>query len=166
MKPELSIIVVGVQRSGTSLLCEALKATGVAGTPEEYFLPYGEADWVRDQSQHDIRSHIAAILRRGITPNRVFGTNLMWNTHCDVQDVLHRLPEFSELPAHAIYDRIFGNTKYVWIRRRDRVRQAVSWAKAAQTGIFSSVQARDQEARQKPEFDFTFINNLHRLVHG
>jgi LPS sulfotransferase NodH len=34
---ESSYLVCGTPRSGTSLLCRLLAATGVAGRPEEYF---------------------------------------------------------------------------------------------------------------------------------
>ena len=38
MKPHTSYIICAVKRSGSFLLCEALKNTGLAGNPEEYFL--------------------------------------------------------------------------------------------------------------------------------
>ncbi|MGZ5376146.1 MAG: Stf0 family sulfotransferase, partial [Solirubrobacterales bacterium] len=37
MKPARSYLVCATPRSGSTLLCEALKSTGVAGRPEEYF---------------------------------------------------------------------------------------------------------------------------------
>jgi trehalose 2-sulfotransferase len=37
MTPESSYLVCATPRSGSTLVCQALKATGVAGNPEEYF---------------------------------------------------------------------------------------------------------------------------------
>ena len=37
MTPESSYLVCATPRSGSTLVCQALKATGVAGSPEEYF---------------------------------------------------------------------------------------------------------------------------------
>src|SRR3954466_9998090 len=37
VKPENSYLVCGTPRSGSTLVCECLKATGVAGRPEEYY---------------------------------------------------------------------------------------------------------------------------------
>src|SRR6201991_2549603 len=36
-QPNRSYLVCATPRSGSTLLCEALKSTGVAGRPEEYF---------------------------------------------------------------------------------------------------------------------------------
>ena len=48
--------------------------------------------------------------------------------------------------------------------RRDKVRQAVSWAKVGQIGIYASYQLEHQEPKQKPLFDFELIDSLRRLV--
>ena len=37
MTAERSYLVCATPRSGSTLVCQALKATGVAGNPEEYF---------------------------------------------------------------------------------------------------------------------------------
>ena len=37
MKPERSYLVCATPRSGSTLVCQALEETGVAGRPEEYF---------------------------------------------------------------------------------------------------------------------------------
>ncbi|MBA2364790.1 MAG: hypothetical protein H0V86_14810, partial [Chloroflexia bacterium] len=37
MHPHTSYLICGTPRSGSFLLCEALKNTGLAGMPEEYF---------------------------------------------------------------------------------------------------------------------------------
>ena len=36
-EPKRSYLVCATQRSGSTLVCQALKETGVAGRPEEYF---------------------------------------------------------------------------------------------------------------------------------
>lgn len=51
MKPHTSYVIYAVQRSGSFLLCEALKNTGMAGNPDEYFLLNSECwedgSWAR-----------------------------------------------------------------------------------------------------------------------
>jgi LPS sulfotransferase NodH len=42
VRPRLCYVICAVQRSGSSLLCDALKNTGLAGFPEEYFLDNGQ----------------------------------------------------------------------------------------------------------------------------
>ena len=56
MKPHTSYVICAVQRSGSFLLCEALKTTGLAGNPEEYFLNgegWEDGPWAR---QHGVTS--------------------------------------------------------------------------------------------------------------
>jgi LPS sulfotransferase NodH len=164
MKPTKSIIVVGAQRSGTSLLCEALKATGQAGVPEEYFLQLADVEWRREKSEDDFRAYVAHLLDVGTTPNGVFGANIMWNTHSGVWPVLQRLSEFSAATPGEVYDKVLPGVHYVWVRRRDHVRQAVSWVKAAQTGIYRTDYDNAREPLQEPEFDFKFIDSLRGLI--
>lgn len=37
MRPELSYLICATPRSGSTLLCEAMQNSGIAGCPEEYF---------------------------------------------------------------------------------------------------------------------------------
>ncbi|MBE9506501.1 MAG: hypothetical protein IMY86_00490, partial [Chloroflexi bacterium] len=45
MRPHTSYLICATNRSGSSLLCEALKNTGIAGRPEEYFWRDDEPFW-------------------------------------------------------------------------------------------------------------------------
>jgi LPS sulfotransferase NodH len=152
--PKRCIVISGVQRSGTSLLCEGLTATGMAGRPTEYFLPLSDPAWVEKKSGAEIRAFISQVVREGTTPNGIFGINIMWNTHCGAQETLGRLPEFSGCSAVMVYTRMFSDISYIWIRRRDRVRQAVSWARAAQTGQYRSYTPQCQGPTARPRFDY------------
>ena len=164
MKPIRSILVVGVQRSGTSLLCEAIKSVGLAGIPEEYFLKIVEPHWMETRGDADVRSYINEAIVKGTSANGVFGAKIMWNTFCDLVRIAKELPELSMRHEREVIDALFGDTTYIWIRRRDKVRQAVSWAKAAQTGIFSSLQTLAKEEQQLPEYNYELVNNLHLLI--
>jgi LPS sulfotransferase NodH len=72
MKPHISYVICAVQRSGSFLLCEALKNTGLAGKPEEYFLNgegWEDGWWAR---QHGITSragYLNLVLDKGTSPN-------------------------------------------------------------------------------------------------
>src|SRR6266576_2925028 len=47
MQPNISYIICATPRSGSSLLCEALTNTGVAGKPKEYFGAHEQIVWER-----------------------------------------------------------------------------------------------------------------------
>jgi trehalose 2-sulfotransferase len=98
-----SYLVLATQRSGSTLLVESLRATGIAGHPQEFFqyqpatgLAPQPREWfagVKDESilrllepLHSGTPETATpvewrekIRRAGRTPNGVWGGKLMWN---------------------------------------------------------------------------------------
>src|SRR4051812_7686283 len=147
--PSLVYFVCATPRSGSTLLCRSLAATGVAGRPEEYFerlrhsglprepreyfggLPPQDADLLdllpetrTGRPQHaDLDRELPRYLEDGTTPNGVFGSKLMWG---HLEDLLARLgPDTLE-------DRL-GRLDYVHVTREDKVAQAVSLWRAVQT---------------------------------
>lgn len=44
----------------------------------------------------------------------------MWNTHTERCATLKLLPEYAKASPVEIYDQLFRNIRYVWMRRRDR----------------------------------------------
>ena len=72
-------VICAVQRSDSFLLCAALKNTGLAGIPEEYFSYHEDGEnWENDwwARQHGVTSRSAyfeLVLAKGTTANGVFG---------------------------------------------------------------------------------------------
>ena len=166
MKPHTSYVICAVQRSGSSLLCEALRNTGLAGFPEEYFLDghLENGEWARQNHISTRADYMRFVFGKGTSPNGVFGTKIMWNYFHLVIDKLTALPGCEGLRAPDIMAEIFPNPHYLWMVRRDKVRQAVSWARAAQTDNYAWHKGNDPIPKEKPSFDFTFIDNLHKLI--
>jgi LPS sulfotransferase NodH len=168
MKPHTSYIICAVQRSGSFLLCEALKNTGLAGFPEEYFLPsegWEDGWWARQNGVITRYDYLRLVLDKGSSPNGVFGAKIMWNYFPTMLQKLTDLPEYSGWNAPPLLADLFPNLRYIWIVRRDKVRQAVSWAKAGQTNIYSWYKGDPLPVpKQEPTFDFTFIDNLYNLI--
>src|SRR4051794_20983166 len=160
-----SYLVCATQRSGSTLLCESLKSTGVAGCPEEFFearvrtgRPRTAAGYFREPGAPDIgdilgdpeklgpapdyskldgiddyAQHLERSFRHGTTPNGVFGAKLMWGHLDDFTNFDHRLPAYQGLPLDQLLPAVFPSPRYVWVTRKDKVRQAVSLWKAIQT---------------------------------
>src|SRR4249920_1244010 len=107
----ISYHVCATQRSGSTLLCELLKGTDVAGVPDEYFeglrstgLPrqprqYFESPHVthiadtlqpvdpgRPEKPGDFEGWFSYVVKRGSTPNGVFGAKMMWNYFDDFRE--------------------------------------------------------------------------------
>jgi trehalose 2-sulfotransferase len=156
-------LVCSTQRSGTTYLCELLASTGVAGDPREFFEARAETGMpphpgyflaglprtgagIRDDlrptdapAYSDLRTvdgwraHLERTFDLGTTANGVFGAKLMWNQLPDVEQHAAALPEFAGLTGSELLERLFGHPRYVWMRRRDKVRQAISLWRALQT---------------------------------
>jgi LPS sulfotransferase NodH len=158
-----SYLVCATQRSGSTLLCELLKDTGVAGRPEEYFeamrdtgVPPRPRDFleglaapglgIEDESEPseapaysslvglaDYRAHLERTFALGTTPNGIFGAKLMFNQLGELRALAGRLPEYAGLDLDSLFKRLFGAPRYIWVSRGDRLRQAVSMWRALQT---------------------------------
>ncbi|HWT50066.1 MAG TPA: Stf0 family sulfotransferase [Mycobacterium sp.] len=167
-----SYLVLASQRSGSTLLVESLRATGVAGEPQEFFqyLPATSQapqprEWfagVDDESilslldpldagKRDVapaeiwRDYIRTV---GRTPNGVWGGKLMWN---QTPLLLNRA---SELPNRsgdgllaAIRDVVGEEPLLVYVYRPDVVSQAVSFWRAVQTRVWRGRPDPVQDAR-------------------
>lgn len=139
--PRLAYLLCGTPRTGSTLLCRLLQAARVAGRPESYFREEDETNWARAWGLADPvsgRCHydafVAAAIRAGTTPNGVFGARVMWGTHATI---IARLAEDQPAPRPddlSVLTDAFGPLGFVHIWRDDTVAQAVSWARAEQTG--------------------------------
>ena len=166
MKPHTSYVICAVQRSGSSLLSEALKNTGLAGFPEEHFLDghLEDSEWARLNHISTRADYVRLVFDKGTSPNGVFGVKIMWNYFHQMIDKLTALPGYEGLRAPELMTEVFPTLHYLWMVRRDKVRQAVSWAKAAQTDIYAWHKGNAPIPKQEPSFDFTFIDNLYKLI--
>ena len=161
------LIVCATQRSGSTLLCELLKATGVAGIPNEYFQHFkdsGLADQPRqylagvsdpavlellpplDPGVAEASFDFDAVRRAGTTPNGVFSAKIMWSHTPDL---------WRRLDGRTLED-VFGPLRYVQVIRRDKVAQAVSLWTAIQTQAWRSGDA----AVAEPVYSFAAIKHL------
>jgi LPS sulfotransferase NodH len=187
-------VVCSTPRSGSTLLCELLKSTGVAGRPEEYFearpatgLPPHPGDYldglprtgagIRDDASPphapvysdlrglaDYREHLDRTHRLGRTGNGVFGAKLMWRQVADLQTLASGLPEYAGLELSDLFDRLFGGPTYVWMRRRDKIRQAISLWRALQTRTWRLEHEPTDRGAPILRYSFDGIDHLARSL--
>jgi LPS sulfotransferase NodH len=79
MSPKFSYIICATPRSGSYLLCEALRNTGVAGQPTEYVSPTFESYWAAKWGTQTYREYLNKVLEVGTSANGVFGLKV--HTH-------------------------------------------------------------------------------------
>jgi trehalose 2-sulfotransferase len=158
LNPAISYIVASVQRSGTHLLCSILRSTGVAGSPEEYFLSRPGETWEERWGAPSRGAYVERVLRQKTGANGVFGTVVMWSYFERMLRMLQEIPAYENFNGAQLLAAVFNKPKYVWMRRRNHVEQAVSWAIACQTGIWTQKGEEKSQPGAVPKFDFKVID--------
>lgn len=158
MKHTKSYIICATPRSGSTLLCDLLADTGVAGRPDSFFRRQSFSDWAHDfnlstagwgEAHKFDQSYLAAVHQYGCRGTKVFGMRLMWES---LGDLSNRLGSFYPgLPSDsARFGSAFGPPVYVHLCRKDKVAQAVSLLKAEQTGLWHVDADGTERERLKP----------------
>ncbi len=186
----LAYFVCATQRSGSTLLCELLKGTEVAGVPDEFFealrssgLPRQPRQYFGDPAVADIAARLGPgepgrpeqagafqgwftyALQRGTSPNGVFATKMMWNYFDDFRNRVRELPGLGDITFNQALDILFPQLRIVFVRRRDKVAQAVSLWKAIQTQQWRN-EAEPSPEELPAEYHYRalkhLVNELHR----
>ncbi len=160
MQPQISYLVCGTPRCGSSLLCEALKNTGIAGRPEEYFWRGDESFWKEHWGTSTYADYLTKAIEQGTTPNGIFGAKLMYGYFDDFVNKIRSIPDYSEKPLAMLLPTLFPNLHYIWIWRQDKLRQAISHWRAIQTNIWVWSTDEPSVPVPEPKFDFAAINQL------
>jgi LPS sulfotransferase NodH len=158
MKPSISYIIASTQRSGTHLLCSVLRSTGIAGSPDEFFLSKPGETWEKRWGAPSRNGYVERVLQDNTGTNGVFGAVVMWNYFERMLQMLQEIPAHENLNGAQVLAAVFGNPKYIWMRRRNRVEQAVSWAMACQTGVWAQRVGVTSQPHATPKFDFRVID--------
>jgi LPS sulfotransferase NodH len=81
-------------------------------------------------------AHLERTFTLGTTPNGVFGAKIMWNQLPDVEQHAAAIERFAGLSRIELLEELFDGeaaVRFIWMRRRDKVRQAISLWRALQT---------------------------------
>ena len=168
-RPRLSYWVCWSARRGGTLLHQTLASTGVLGDPTEWFWPPEiEVLSRRWGVEGDFTTYVDRVFETATTPNGVFGLRLSPGMH--LRSFLRRLrtePRWSDpaLSDREVVDSLFPDLRFIWVTRRDKVRQAVSWWRAAETGIWGLKKgAEPPRPERKPRYYFDAIDHLVKIV--
>jgi LPS sulfotransferase NodH len=133
VEPVRSYVICCVQRTGSWLLAHTLADTGYAGRPSDYFGDEELENWAREWgvTAGDQAAYARAVRDHATTPNGVLGSKLMWNVFDSLRASLR--PPAGTDAGLAFMRTTFGDPQFVWLRRADKVRQGISWWRAAVT---------------------------------
>jgi LPS sulfotransferase NodH len=158
--PRRCYVVCAIPRSGSNLLTDGLRDTRRAGVPKQFFLPKAESRYASElgiDPAADYTAYVRGIVNTKTTRNEVFGFKLMsWY----LDDFLTRLRDTRALgEMHPddlkMLQNAFPRLRFVYIRRRHKLRQALSTARALQTGLWKVQNGK--VADREPQFDAELI---------
>lgn len=138
-------------RSGSTLLCEHLAANGL-GQPREYF--QYDASGVMDPGlahtlgvvPGDIEGYIRALLTHR-SRDGIFGCKISWHQKNALLDEAMR----RDAAVRSLED-LFPGVRWLWIRRHDKIGQAVSVWRAIRSGRWHSPDPVTRDER--PPYDY------------
>ena len=133
-------VVCATPRSGSTYFCELLASTEQLGKPAEYLNTVGRRRYTDPNYPKNPRAQMEIIRSMGATPNGIYGVKMMplhFRRARNRGDLFHALP----------------NLKFLRIRRRDLLGQAISMSRAQQTGQFIA----SQRLRKTPVYDLLRI---------
>jgi LPS sulfotransferase NodH len=163
--PRRCYVVCAIPRSGSNLLTDGLHATRRAGRPKQFFLHKSESDFATAHNldlSAGFPAYVRDIAAATVTSNEVFGFKLMsWY----LDDFLARLratrtfggPKTSDLD---LLRNAFPHLQFVHVLRRHKLRQALSKARAEQTGLWKVQEGKT--VRREPHFDAELIEQCLR----
>src|SRR5215216_7819855 len=154
--PRRCYVVCAIPRSGSNLLTDGLRDTRRAGMPKQFFLPKVKSRYTMELAIDpavDYAAYVRAIVNAKVTRNEVFGFKLMsWY----LDDFLARLREAHGFGNSTTSDlellrSAFPRLRFLRIVRRHKLRQALSTARALQTGLWKVQKGKN--VLREPEFD-------------
>lgn len=152
----------GTPRTGTTLLCQYLTSTEIAGRPQSYFRKQDMTAWaegwriLRSNRTYSFSDYLIAARAAASTENGTIGIRVMWGTLEEMTAELGQLYPHLVRDDLALLEKAFGGLKFIHLYRDNVIAQAISLYRAEQTGYWHTVEG--QKPKEQPVFDFEAIN--------
>jgi len=162
-----SYVICTSPRSGSTLLCRLLAATGKSGNPDSHFHSSSVSDWVdnykiqTDQfaNKSDLLTAIFQTARDIGTGNTgMFGLRLQRHSfNYFMQKLRVVCTDDSTNSDVDCIEKCFGKTLFVHLTRQNKLEQAISLVKATQTGLWhkapDGTEIERLSAAREPTYD-------------
>jgi len=171
--PTATYIICTNPRCGSWLLTDGLASTRLAGNPREWFNTLQEQQHgARWRVEHAADLSYAAYLRlartESATRNGVAGVKLHYYQFAQLPKKMQAIEGLRGLSSAEVLSRLFPSAKYIWLTRRDKARQAISFVLASRTDEWWAYDGATPEKREgstaNPEFDPHAIARMERYL--
>jgi trehalose 2-sulfotransferase len=112
-------------------------------------------------------AHLERTFKLGTTPNGIFGAKLMWNQLADIEQHAASIERLGGLRGAQLLQELFEGEAaptFVWMRRRDKVRQAISLWRALQTRTWRLENPADDTSDPVLRYRFDGVEHLRRRL--
>jgi len=155
-----TLLIAFTMRCGSNFLCEHLRANGI-GNPVEYFQhPFGVANrqFYDDLGVDygDFTGFLDALIENK-SVNDIFSVKIAWDHKNAFLDAIKKI----DSSIDSLED-FFPGARWLFLRRHDKVAQAISLWKAQKTGVWVAKNS-SMPVKEKPEYKFFEI--LDSLMH-
>ena len=159
--PYRAYVLCTSPRSGSTLLCRLLAASGIAGQPESYFHAPSVESWAAELSRPPapggdalafLRAVVDAAIAEGTAGTGLFGLRLQRHSFDFFLAQLARLHPAPRRDRDR-FEAAFGRTLFIHLTRADKLAQAVSIVKAEQSGLWHVRPDGSELERLKPHQD-------------
>jgi LPS sulfotransferase NodH len=165
--PSSTYLVCSSARSGSTWLCEELSWRGLSD-PLEYLNPAYVRFFAWQWGCASLAQYRLMLWRTRTTAEGRFGMKILGMHFFDLIEefftplVDGELPATSDQRRRLYIETILPDCTYVWLRRRDKVRQAVSWWLADETEVWMQLAPDDRRELDHIQFDFEAIEAKRR----
>jgi LPS sulfotransferase NodH len=153
----LRFLIMSQPRSGSTMLCSALRETGLAGFPTEYLTPQATESLPRPLTPEVLAAYLGDLDTRRTTANGVFGIKLHYGHFKQFFIVDGKITEQGQRFLHSF-------SHVIRMRRQDKIAQAISLHMAARLDRWNSTDA-DRQGQQNYEFRSADVPALLRDLH-
>ena len=164
-RPRKSYRIWHAPRVGSTLLCQLLEDTGLAGKPGEHLTLHGEKSLAERYGVDDYESLRNQVWRLGTDQAGIFAAKVSshHHYHTEIVSEISALRNM-ELPTsyERVWDNFFPECKHIVIIRLNKVRQIVSWWKAIQDNEWH---LRGEERRKTPTEFYADKFDLDAFMH-
>lgn len=149
-RTSVAYFICSSPRSGSTLLSEALRATERAGYPIELFDPNPKnTEQIRAILAAGVGDYLIPAIKAATTPNGVFGAKLHWYQFVEMRrQVARAQDQLDDADVMTFFSERFEDLKFVRLRRRNRIAQAISYYRARSTRVYS---VRTDQAAPSPD---------------
>jgi LPS sulfotransferase NodH len=153
-----SYLICTNYRSGSWLIAETLQACGI-GRPHEFFCQHKEAKLLSRLGIAEQSQYFDRIIAEGTSEKGVFGAKLHWDQLSNLLKHASDHLQSQDQCADRLLAQVFPNLAYIFLIRRDKLRQAISYHKALQTDLWwSFAGSRKNLPKGVATFDFQAID--------